>query len=209
MSANGTASVLWWPGRLLAEDDLRRHWTSQREIFLAPKTIVTPLALDFLKVRHVAIRREEKASDSPLSQRTVWGIAVVRPSPSVTAAVKAVLRDGLQWLEDTAGDTMSWVRSIADRVRRGDPPGAVIVCEQADLAACLANKVPGVRAAAVSRIADVTEAKKTFGPSLFVVAAAGLTYFELRQLLKLATDSPPECPERTAKVLAELDHAHR
>src|SRR4029450_6047390 len=75
MRTPSTNAVLCWPGRLLAEDNLRRHWTSQREIVLGPKTIVTPLALDFLKGKRVAIRRDDKASDNGVSTGT-WGIAV-------------------------------------------------------------------------------------------------------------------------------------
>src|SRR5436190_15539439 len=123
MSTPSTNAILCWPGRLLAEEDLRRHWTSQREIVLGTKTIVTPLALDFLKGKCVAIRRDDKASDNDVSMRT-WGIAVEAPSPVVAAAIKALLQDGrmLTVMDYVRGDVVDWIRSIANQVVRRQAP---------------------------------------------------------------------------------------
>jgi hypothetical protein len=196
---------------LLAEDDLRRHWTSQREIVLGTKTIVTPLALDFLKGKRVAIRRDDKACDNGVSP-SHWGIAVESPSSIVSAAMKALFQDGrtLIALENARGDGIGWIRSIASQVVRGQPPGALIVSEQPSLAACIANKIPGIRAASVSQAAEIGSLNAVLSPNLFALTATGRTFFELRQLLKLATSSPPACPEAMTTTLRELDgHAHR
>jgi hypothetical protein len=211
MSTSSTNAVLCWPSRLLAEEDLRRHLTSQREIVLGTKTIVTPLALDFLKGKRVAIRRDDKAGDKGVSMGT-WGIAVEAPSPVVAAAIQALLQDGrmLTVMEYVRGDVVDWIRSIAHQVVQRQAPGAVVVSEQPSLAACIANKVPGMRAASVSQTSEIGALKAVLSPNLFALTAAGRTFFELRQMLKLATASPPACPESTAKVLKELDgHAHR
>lgn len=210
MSTPGANAVLCWSGRVLAEDDLRRHWTSQSEIVLGTKTIVTPLALDFLKGKRVAIRRDDKSSDNGMSLGN-WGIAVERPSPTVTAAIKALLREGRTLTDlETRGDVIGWIRSLATQVLRGPMPGAVIVSDQASLAACIANKIPGMRAASVSQAAEIGSLKAILSPNLFALTAAGRTFFELRQLLRLATASPPSCPEKMAMILQELDgHAHR
>ncbi len=205
MNAARETTVLWWTGQLLAEDDLRRHWTNQGEIVLSPRTIVTPLAFDFLKGKRIAIRREDKASDKRMSQ-TVWGIAEETPSPLVAAAVKALMHEG----RTLAAIVGRGIRTIATNVSKGDPLGAVIVSDQPGLAVCIANKIPGVRAASISHATEVGLLIKTLGPNLFALTTTGRTFFELRQLLKAATASPPACPETLAKTLQELDgHAHR
>ena len=197
-------SVLSWPEKLLAEDDLRRRWTGEREIVLGAKTIVTPLALDFLRGKRIAIRREN-ASDIGVSIAGGWGIALESPHSLLAAALKALANEGLSLvtLENAGKDKLAWVKSLAKRIAEGKPPGALLVSEHAALAACVANKTHGIRAAVVSQPGEVRLLKATLGPNLFTVAAAGRTYFELRQIVKLATASPPVSP------LGEIDDAHR
>lgn len=197
-------SVLSWPDKLLAEDDLRRRWTGEREIVLGAKTIVTPLALDFLRGKRIAIRREQ-TSDKAVSIAGGWGIALERPHEGVATALKALAKEGLSLiaLESASADKLAWVKSLAKRIAEGKPPGALLVSEHAALAACIANKTRGVRAAVVSQPSEVRLLKATLGPNLFTIAAAGRTFFELRQIVKLATASPPVSP------LGEIDDAHR
>ena len=211
MSAASATTVLWWPGRLLAEDDLRRHWTSQREIVLSPKTIVTPLALDFLKGKRIAIRREEKTNNSGVSASFVWGIVEETSSPLVAAAMKALNQEGRSLsIISGAGEWFTQIRAIAAKVANGNPPGVVVVSEQPGLAACIANKTAGVRAVSVSQAAEVVALRAMLGPNMFALTTTGRTFFELRQLLKSATASPPICPEPMAQTLREVDgHAHR
>ncbi len=210
MNASGVTSALIWPGRLLAEDDLRRHWTSQGEIVLSAKTIVTPLALDFLKGKRVAIRREGKVDEGGTA--SVWGIVEETPSPLIAAAVKALMQEGrmLSVLTFGPGDLVVRVRAIATRVLQGDPPGVVVLSEQPGLAACVGNKISGVRAVSMTEAKEVANVKALLSPNMFVVATTDRTFFEFRQLLKALTALPPNCPEPMAKTLRELDgHAHR
>ena len=211
MNAASATTVLWWPGRLLAEDDLRRHWTSQREIVLSPKTIVTPLALDFLKGKRIAIRREEKVSDAGAPMGVVWGIVEETSSPLVDAAMNALNQEGRSLsILSGSGEWIARLRGIATKLANGNPPGVVVVSEQPGLAACIANKTSGVRAASVSQAAEVVALREMLGPNMFVLTTTGRTFFELRQLLKTATASPPICPVPMSKTLREVDgHAHR
>lgn len=181
-------SVLWWPGKLLAEDDLRRHWTSQGEIVLGPRTIVTPLAWDFLRGKRIAVRREDRASDTGVS---LWGVGIATPTPIVVAAVKSV--EGLTPLR-MDGDVVAAARSIAGRVANGNPPGAIVIGDDAGLVACVANKTVGVRAASVSGAKEIAALQKTLGPNVLAVAVSGRTFHELRQMLKTASAIRPECP---------------
>jgi len=86
------AAILCWPGRLLSADDLRRHLTSQREIVIAPRTIVTPLALDELRGKGVRVRREETAA---AASKQSWAYAQDVADALIDAALNALAREGL------------------------------------------------------------------------------------------------------------------
>src|SRR5436305_11008155 len=91
----GDAQVLCWPRRVLSADDLRRHLTSQRELQLLPRTIITPLAADELKARGVRITWQD-AKAAPAKEACQWRYAQERPDAAVTSAVQALERDGIR-----------------------------------------------------------------------------------------------------------------
>jgi ribose 5-phosphate isomerase RpiB len=85
----------------------------------------------------------------------------------------------------------------------------VLFCRDACLACCVANKVPGVRAAAVWTVGQATRALDQLGANLLAVEMADRTYFECKELLRLCC-AGSACPPGVACILQELDgHAHR
>ena len=99
---------------------------------------------------------------------------------------------------------------MAECLRSGRCKTAVLFCNDAGLCFCVANKVPGVRAAAVWTVAQAARALSELGANLLVVEMAGRTYFECKELLRLCGDGAAACPPGVACVLQELDgHAHR
>ena len=80
------------------------------------------------------------------------------------------------------------------------------------LVCCVANKVPGVRAAAVATVAQAARATLTLGANLLAVEMPGRTFFEIRADCCGLCCTTAACPARTAWPvrLQELDgHAHR
>jgi hypothetical protein len=139
-----------------------------------------------------------------------WGIAQDRPYPMVQMALQALARESAPVRELPAcdGPGCDWAKSVAECVARGDCCGGVVFCEDPGLVCCVANKVPGLRAAAVGTVAQATRATRTLGVNLLAVEMPGRTYFEVRQILR--TLSQPVCPDDIATVLRGLDgHAHR
>lgn len=205
---NGEARVLCWPGRLLSEDDLRRHLTCQSEILLTLKTVVTPLALDHLRDKGVRIRREDAPANGragSVSDRSAWSYAQDSNDALVTATLAALQREGIKLVALPGTTPLQWARAVAESTT----PGAVIFCTNAGLVCCVANKVPGVRGIAAMTAAQVKRAKESFGPNLFAVETVGRTFHELRQIVRAAV-GPTSCPADVVKVLQELDgHAHR
>jgi hypothetical protein len=134
---------------------------------------------------------------------TPWGCAVEgRPSLMLQVALRGVQRNG------NAPEALT-EQEAAECLRSGRCRTAILFCRDACLACCIANKSPGVRAAAVSTVAQAARALESFGANLLVVEMAERTYFECKELLRLCCDGA-ECPLEVACVLEELDgHAHR
>jgi hypothetical protein len=142
-----------------------------------------------------------------------WGYAVEgKPSAMLEVALRSLRRQGTepQLLPTCQGESCVWVRDLAACLARGECHGAVLFCEDAGLACCVANKVAGVRAVAVNGVGQAVRALQALGANLLVVEMAGRTYYECRELLRLCREHPSACPPGVACVLQELDgHAHR
>ena len=214
MTGNGdtTDAVLSWPKKVLSADDLRHHLTSQREIALRPRAIITPLAADELKARGVRIRWEDAKpqANTPAGR---WGYAQERPDAAVDAAIKALERDGIALVAlDVAAKTpLAWAQTMAELVARTEDLGGVAFSSDPGLVCCVANKLAGVRAASVATPAQAERARKTIAANLFAIESAGRTFFEIRQIVRaIAGGSPVCCPADLANAFKELEgHAHR
>jgi hypothetical protein len=208
-AANNGASVLSWPGRLLSEEDLRRHWKSQAEIVLGTRTIVTPLAWDWLRSKKIQVRRDERPA--PAVATTGWAFAEEAKSALVDAAVKALRQEGrtLRAIERGTTPLAIWFKTLAVAVAGGDPSGVVLFCREPGLAACVANKIDGVRAASVSQASQLASLQKSLGPNLLATAIEGRTFFEIRQLLRQATAVEPSCPTDLAELIGGVRCASR
>jgi Ribose/Galactose Isomerase len=141
-----------------------------------------------------------------------WGYAVEgRPSTMLQIALRGVHRNGHspQALPECSGAMCDWIRSVSECLRSGRCRTAVLFCRDAGLACCIANKVPGVRAAAVWTVSQAERALAQLGANLLVVEMEDRTYFECRELLRLCCNGA-DCPPSVACILQELDgHAHR
>jgi hypothetical protein len=200
MNGNGQtdAQVLCWPRRVLSADDLRRHLTSQRELQLLPRTVVTPLAADELRARGIRITWQD-AKSAPADETCQWGYAQERPDSAVTSAVQALERDGIRLAAlDVPADAL-WKAGA----------GAIVFCGDPGLVCCVANKYSGVRAAVVATPQAAARARQSLGANLFAIEMPGPTFFELRQILRTICAGAPACPAALATTLKELDgHAH-
>lgn len=153
----------------------------------------------------------QRAGEPP-ALRSV-GFAEERANPYVQSAVQALRREGhvLRELQPCGNDPMChWARAVAECVARADCQGGVLFCQDPGLVCCVANKVAGLRAAAVSTVTQAARATLTLGANLIVVEMPGRTYFEIRQILRTLCQPGGACPTGVACTLRELDgHAHR
>ena len=86
-----TTGVLCWPKRLLSADDLRRHLTSQRELLLLPRTVITPLAADELRAKGVTISWQvPTAKGNATPKQGTWCYAQEKHDAMILSAIKAI-----------------------------------------------------------------------------------------------------------------------
>lgn len=200
-----TGNILCWPKKVLSADDLRRHLTSQREVLLLPKTVITPLAADELRAKGVRVLWEVQSKETTEPKAGGWCYAMEKPEAMIRSTIQALERDGIT-LTLIEGSP----RGIAETILRDGHRGGIVFAVDSPLVACIANKVAGIRAVSAVNVAQVTRAKQNLGANLFAIETAGRTFFELRQMSKAIVTGAAPCPDEIAKVLKELDgHAHR
>jgi ribose 5-phosphate isomerase RpiB len=206
------ATDLVWTGRVLAWEHLRRNLNGHRRVVLLPGAVVTPLAAEVLHDRGVvvAVQGDDDALAKPIS----WGCAQDRVYAVVQSALHALGREQVQVQNFPVvrdEDIARWARSIGECVAKGTCCGGVVFCQDPGLISCVANKIPGLRAAAVTTIAQAARATLTLGSNLLAVEMPGRTFFEVRQIIRqLCAAQPRSCPEGVACTLRELEaHANR
>ncbi len=219
MSANGqllesdtSRHVLRWAGRVLSAADLRHHLNGHREVVLGPHTVLTPLAGEELRSRDVQVTRA--APQGEVKSGPAWGYGEDRPYGLVRSAVQAAKRAGLQVRELPGAEgslPCRWAKAVAECVAKGTCVGGVLFCEDPGLVCCVANKVAGLRAVAVTTVGQAARATLSLAANLLVVEMPGRTFFEVRQIFNaLCGPGGGCCPDGVACTLRELDgHAHR
>jgi ribose 5-phosphate isomerase RpiB len=142
-----------------------------------------------------------------------WGCGADRNHIMVECAVRALQREGFGVKDLPAPGSLPcrWAKAVAECVANGECAGGVLFCEDPGLVCCVANKVPGLRAVAVTTVGQAARATLTLAANLLVVEMPGRTFFEVRQILKtLCVAHAQRCPDGVAGTLRELDgHAHR
>jgi hypothetical protein len=207
------SAALHWPRRVLSARDLYQNLNGHRKLVLGRDTVLTPLAHDELRTRGLEVTRVPSVPEGsqPLP---IWGCGQDRSHPLVDTAVQSLAREGiiLRPLQNP-GDHLPcrWAKAVAECIARGECVGGVVFCEDPGLVCCVANKVPGLRAAPVTTIHQAARATLTLAANLLAVEMPGRTFFEIRQMLRTCcTPSVLDCPDGLACTLRELDgHAHR
>jgi hypothetical protein len=187
-------------GRLLSASVVESLPTTVAELSVGPETVLTPMARDLLKKRKIALRLMGKAEARKASGVGEWGFAVGSECWSATMLKRVLLMtDG--WLD--LGDLMvsaPWVSEKAER-------GAVLFSDQAALEVWRANRVEGVRAAAVSDADGISRAVESLGANLVVIEPLGKSVHELKHLA--STLRKAGAPVVPAGIEGEICHAYR
>ena len=136
-----------------------------------------------------------------------WAYGQDRAFAMVGAAVQTLARSGEAWEPiHAAGSSVAWAAAVAELVAHGEYDGVVLFCQDPAMAALIANKTAGVRAAAVSTVDQAARATLTIAANLVAVEMPGRTFFEIRHILHLVRESRLGCPAELASLLHEREH---
>jgi hypothetical protein len=175
-----------------------------REIRIAPGTVVTPLAIQALKQREIAVRFVSRSEVETVQRRGEWAFGIEVQSGVVEAFRRVLLESAGPWVELPDGPTLvEWVAGSAER-------GALLVTEEASVAVWRACQVPGVRAAAAESCEAAARAVRNLGVNVLVVEPAGKSIAFLKQLGQtLRAGGAPRAPMPSAAVDALIPPAGR
>jgi ribose 5-phosphate isomerase RpiB len=212
--ANGDA--LRWSGRVVTAEGLRESLNGERELVITPGTVITPLAADHLKANGIqVVRREESAKPQAKDQEKStesWGYVIERPFPLADSVIHSLQREGMDLQElsiprhsETETHACGLARSTAQVVSRGGCLGAIVFCVDPLLVCCVANKVKGIRAAAVVSPAQANRAVNGLGVNFLVLEIGKQTFFELRQIIRCVCGGSCVCSAAVTGILKELE----
>lgn len=214
----GAGGALHWTSRLVTADGLRESLNGERELVVTPRTVITPLAADHLKANGVrVVRREENVKTQANDEEKLsggWGYVLERPDPRVASVLQSLKREGVNLQElsisrQAQGEceirACGLAREAAEVVSRGDNMGAIVFCIDPLLVSCIANKVKGIRAAAIASPAQASQAVKGLGVNFLALGIGQQTFFEVRQILRCVCGGPSACPGAVVEILKGLE----
>lgn len=175
-SSNGRAAVPVFADRLFSLRLAETLPADVRSIKIAPGTVMTPLARDYLKRRGIDVRLAGAAEIAP-SVRGEWAFAIDGSAGHLQALQRTFLEDPRLWteLEPSLDDLTGWIQN-------GEGRGALLVTIDAALAVWRACQFPGVRAAFAAEPADARSAARSLGVNLLVVDPTGKSISWIRQI---------------------------
>ena len=190
-----------WPGTVLALNDLQRLGPNLRELIVADKVVLTPCARDEIKRLGVSLVRKVAKKETSI------GYGSDGLYPQVATVVLALGNEGftLKALQMQQGiGSILLAKTAGEMVASGVMKSAVLFCREPEAAACAANKLVGIRAAAVNNMMQAKRVCASLGANMIVVEMPGRTYFEIRQVILLMMNTKG-CPEGSQALLERLD----
>ncbi|MCA1684850.1 MAG: hypothetical protein LC745_02455 [Planctomycetia bacterium] len=164
-------------GRLLSLRQAQSLPSGTREVRVAPGTVVTPLARDFLKRLGVGIKYAARSEVDRAGNVGEWGFAIEAKS-GILDAFRRSLLDGADVWHDLGGssdDAVLWVAEAESR-------GALVLTDEASAVVYRACQRAGVRAASAEDPGATARAVRAVGVNLLAVEPSGKPIALLRQI---------------------------
>jgi ribose 5-phosphate isomerase RpiB len=170
-------------------------------LIVSDKVVLTPCARDEIKRLGVSLVRRVAKKETSI------GYGSDGLYPQVATVVLALGNEGftLKALQMQQGiGSMLLGKNAGEMVASGVMKSAVLFCREPEAAACAANKLVGIRAAAVNNMMQAKRVCASLGANMMVVEMPGRTYFEIRQVILLMMNTKG-CPEGSQTILERLD----
>lgn len=160
--------------RVLTEQTLTERINGSTQIRVAPQTILTPSAKDYLRRLGVTWTRssETTTGGTPAAQHQL----IVLDEPTSLEAMQAGA-----WKITRVTSVNEAVQAAIDSVHT---IGSVVLAGPAEAVACEANRDARVCAVAVCSLDRLQKIKADLQPNVVCVDPAGLGLYELRNILK-------------------------
>lgn len=163
--------------KLLSLREAERLPEGVRAVLMAPSTVVTPLARDYLKRLGVEIRYHSRTAVDTDGSKGEWGLAMEVSSGIAEAFRRSLLEGPEPWRE--LGSTLD---QALDWVLKGERRGALVLTDEASWSVFRACQISGIRAAAAEEPGTVSRAVRGLGVNVLVVEPAGKSIALLKQI---------------------------
>jgi hypothetical protein len=186
--------------------DLHRAGQS---IALPKSALVTPAARDWLRDHAVPVAWTDAPADGADADGSLR-IVIDLGSPGMRSLFAALERK-LGTVEtidpsEKAGGPIPAVRKLCADVAGGRATRGLVFLDDAALPVCLANKVPGVRAALGTTLPAVEQAVRQVAINVLVIEPSRLTVHQIRQMVdRFVTLVPGEAARAALEAVVALE----
>jgi RpiB/LacA/LacB family sugar-phosphate isomerase len=196
---------------LITEEDIRAAGAGST-LLISQKTLVTPLASDLARERHITFQRLPVSSHSRRESRKI-AIGADHGGFEMKEALKKVLEDvGCDYQDFGTNSTATvdypdFAQAVALAVSRKTCDLGIMI-DGAGIGSCMvANKVPGVRAAMCYDEASARNSREHNGANVLTLGGKTISNDKMREIVRvwLSTDLTEERHQRrVAKIDALL-----
>jgi RpiB/LacA/LacB family sugar-phosphate isomerase len=194
---------------LISEEDIRSAGIGSK-LRIGAKALVTPLAADLARERHITLERVSVATPPDRRQSRRIAIGADHGGFEMKEALKKVLEEiGCQYQDfgtnsTAAVDYPDFAQAVALAVARKTCDLGIMI-DGAGIGSCMvANKIPGVRAAMCYDEASARNSREHNGANLLTLGGKMISNDKMRDIVRvwLATDLTEE---RHRRRVAKID----
>jgi hypothetical protein len=151
-----------------------------KSVRIGARAILTPSARDFVRNNGIEIIRESTAVGSTAYDR--WQIIVTSATPQIeiAAAVEGLKQHGISCDLRLLGLPAEAAAQAVSAICRGEAKRVVVLTNQPELVACLANRNDRVRAAALIDAPAVERVQKDLNANVLAIDPLGMSLHELK-----------------------------
>lgn len=195
------AQTLAWSDRVLTVRDLKGRLAGLKRVAVAPRTIVTPAVIDFLREAGVELIRGGSTGTHTPTANAAALIVATAGTDFCTDALRAHLSQrGIETIRVPRGSLVAATQATIEQVTSRRRP-ALLVASQPLVAACLANRQRAIRAAAVRTVDETRQALAEIGANVIVIDPNRCPAAEQQRIARELAMAASNCP---AELVAAL-----